>query len=101
MIASLITRVLLIPLKVCPTAPPGAAKPMEQLTGYVLWGVIALFAVAVAVSVGAIVVGKMMNMPHASKGGVIALMVIALAAITYLAAPDIVNGILGNGCINN
>ena len=30
---------------VCPQAPPGAQAPVDQLTGYLLWGVIVLFIV--------------------------------------------------------
>ena len=46
---------LLIPLEVCPKAPPGAQKYADDITGYVLWGVIALFGVGVVIAIGAIV----------------------------------------------
>ena len=49
---------LLIPLQVCPVAPPGAQQYADQITGYVLWGVGILFIVGVVVAIGAIVKGE-------------------------------------------
>lgn len=90
---------LLIPLQVCPVAPPGIQVYVDQITGYVLFGVIALFLVAAAVSIGGIVVGKIFGMQHASKAGVIGLAVAVLAAVAYQVAPGIIASILGSGCI--
>ncbi|MBK8446128.1 MAG: hypothetical protein IPL41_05390 [Micropruina sp.] len=90
---------LLVPLDICPTAPPGAQKYADQITGYVLWGVISLFLVGVVVSVGAIVAGRVFNMPHASKYGVVGIFVVLLAVIAYLVAPGIVQTMLGAGCV--
>lgn len=90
---------LSVPLEICPVAPPGADKYADQITGYVLWGVIALFGVGVIVMVGAIVAGKVFSMPHASKAGVVGLFVILLAVVAYLVAPGIVQSMLGRGCI--
>ncbi len=89
----------LIPLKVCPKAPPGAQKYADDIQGYVLWGVIILFAVGVVVSIGAIVAGRIFNMPHASKAGIVGIFVVVLAAIAFVVAPSIVDSILGSGCI--
>lgn len=90
---------LLVPLKVCPKAPPGAQKYADDIMGYVLWGVIALFAVGVVVAIGAVVAGRVFNMPHASKAGIVGIFVVILAAFLYVIAPPIVDSILGNGCI--
>ena len=90
---------LVIPLQVCPVAPPGAQQYADQITGYVLWGVIALFVVGVAVSIGAIVAGRVFHMQHASKAGVVGIVVVILAAIAYVTMPSVVSGILGTGCI--
>ncbi len=90
---------LILPLAICPTPPPGLQIYVDQITGYVLFGVIALFVVAVVVSIGAIVAGKVFAMPHASKAGVVAVAVTILAAIAYQIAPGIVAAILGTGCI--
>lgn len=92
-------NVLLLPLKVCPIAPPGAQVHLDQITGYVLFGVVSLFAVGIAVGIGSIVAGKIFHMPHASKAGVVALAVIALAAVAYVVVPPIITSILGGGCI--
>ena len=68
----------------CPIAPPGAQVYADQITGYVLWGVGILFLVAVVVAVGAIVAGRLFNMTHASRVGVISIVVVFIAAIAYL-----------------
>ena len=90
---------LLVPLEVCPKAPPGAQKYVDDITGYVLWGVIALFAVGVVVAVGSILAGRLVNMPHASKFGVVGIFVVILAAMAYVIVPPIVDSILNGGCI--
>ena len=46
---------LLLPLQVCPVAPGDAQKYIDQITGYVLWGVLILFVVGVVVAIGAVV----------------------------------------------
>ncbi len=86
-------------LAVCPRAPQGAQQFADQLTGYVLWGVLALFFIAVVTGVGAIVAGRVFAMPHASKVGVISIVVVFLAAIGYMVLPGIVTGITGSGCV--
>lgn len=88
-----------LPQKVCPVAPPGAQAYADQLMGYVLWGVIALFVLGVVVSIGAIVAGRVFGMPHASKAGIVGVAVIFLAVIGYLVLPGIVQTMTGNGCI--
>src|SRR4051795_11615013 len=87
-------------LAICPKAPPGAQVYADQLTGFVLWGVLALFAVAVVVGVGAVVAGRVFAMPHASKVGVISIVVVFLAAIAYMVVPGMISGITGSGCVS-
>lgn len=89
----------LVAAKVCPKAPPGATDPVNEITSYVLWGVITLFAISVFVGVGAIVAGRLFSMPHASKVGVISLVVIFCCAIAYLVVPGMLDSILGKGCV--
>ena len=93
------TSPMLIPLKVCPLAPPGAQQYADQITGYVLWGVGILFIVGVVVAIGAIVAGRIFSMPHASKAGIVSIFVAMLAGIAYMVVPSIVTSILGSGCI--
>ena len=90
---------MLIPLKVCPVAPTGAQQYADQITGYVLWGVGVLFLLAIIVGVGAIVAGRLFSMPHASRVGVISVVVVFVAAIAYLILPGMLTGLLGVGCI--
>ena len=90
---------LLIPLEVCPVAPPGAQQYADQITGYVLWGVGILFIVGVVVAIGAIVAGRIFAMPHASKAGIVSIFVAMLAGIAYMVVPSIVASILGTGCV--
>ena len=72
---------LLLPLQVCPVAPGNAAKYVDQITGNVLWGVGVLFVLAIIIGIGAIVAGRLFSMPHASKVGVISVVVVFVAAI--------------------
>lgn len=84
---------------VCPKAPPGAQAHADDLMGYVLWGVLILFGLGVVTGVGAVAAGRVFSMPHASKTGLISLVVVFLSAIGYMIAPGIVAGITGTGCI--
>ena len=90
---------LLLPLQVCPVAPGDAQKYIDQITGYVLWGVGVLFLLAIVVGVGDIVAGRLFSMPHASRVGVISVVVVFVAAIAYLILPGMLTGLLGVGCI--
>jgi hypothetical protein len=85
--------------QVCPKAPAGAQTFVDQLTGYVLWGVLALFVIGGITGVGSIVAGRVFSMPHASKVGVISIVVVFLAAIGYMIVPSMITGITGSGCI--
>lgn len=90
---------LIIPLKVCPKAPPGAQRYADDVMGYVLWGVGIVFFLGLVISVAALVAGRIVNMPHATKMGIVGIVMVIVAAIAYVVAPGIVDGILGNGCI--
>ena len=85
--------------KICPKAPGQAQVFVDQLTGFVLWGVLALFAVGIVVGLGAVVAGRVFSMPHASKIGVISIVVVFLAAVGYMVLPGMVVGITGSGCV--
>lgn len=85
--------------KVCPKAPPGAVGPTNEITGFVLWGVILLFGLALIIGIGAIIAGRIFSLPHASKVGVISLVVVFACAVAYLVLPGMLDSILGNGCI--
>ena len=97
--STLTANAMVLVAKVCPKAPPGAVQPTNEIEGYVLWGVGILFGISVIVAIGAIIAGRVFGMPHASKVGVISVVVVFICAVAYLVLPGMVNGILGNGCI--
>ena len=86
-------------MKVCPKAPPGAQPLVDQITGNVAWGVLAIFGLAGLVSIGAIAAGKLFGMHNASKWGVVGLCVVLLAAICYMVWPGTLESLVGNGCV--
>ena len=53
----------------------------------------------VDVLIGAIVAGRLFNMPHSSKIGIISVVVVFVAAIGYLILPGMLAALLGSGCI--
>jgi hypothetical protein len=90
----------LIPLtKVCPKAPGDAQKYVDDVQGNVQWGVLICLGIAAAIGIGAIACGRIFNMPHASKGGVITIVVVFFAAIGYMVVPGMISGITGSGCV--
>ena len=93
------TLFALAPTAVCPVAPPGAQAYADTLTGYVLWGVLALFIVGIVISIGAVVGGRIFSMPHASKAGVVGIAVVFITAVAYMILPGMLSGITGNGCV--
>ena len=96
---TLLTTLFLIPMEICPVAPPGAQQYADQLTGYVLWAVLALFLVGVVVSIGGIAVGRILSMPHASKAGLVGIFVVFISAVLYTVVPSMVSGVTGSGCV--
>ncbi len=84
---------------VCPVAPDGAQAYADKITGYVLWGVLALFVVGLVTGVGAVVAGRIFAMPHASKAGVTGVAVVFLAGLMYLILPPMLAAFLGDGCL--
>jgi len=51
------------------------------------------------VAIGAIVAGRLFSIPHASKLGVVSIVVVFIAAIGYLVLPGMLRALLGTGCI--
>jgi hypothetical protein len=84
---------------ICPKAPEGAQSYVDEISGYIVWGVLALFVIGVIIGVGAIVAGRVFAMPHASRAGVVSVVVVFLAAIGYMILPGMVAGITGSGCV--
>jgi hypothetical protein len=94
------TIAMLVAQMICPKSPgPAATQATNDITGYVLWGVIAIMALGIVVGVGAIAGGRLFSMPHASKVGVISIAVIFVAGIALLVLPGMFNAFIGTGCI--
>ena len=90
----------LVAMEICPNAPGNAQNYVDQITGYVLWGVGVLFRGRGRwSSIGAIVAGRLFSMPHASKVGVISIVVVFFCAIAYMVLPGLVDSLMGSGCI--
>lgn len=84
---------------VCPIAPPGAQVHVDTIMGYVMWAVIVLIGLGVFTSLGAFVGGRVFSMPHASKAGVVGIVVILVAVIAYFVIPPIIDTMMGSGCV--
>lgn len=84
---------------VCPVAPPGAQAPVDEITGYIMWGVIVLFSISTVVLIGCAVGAFFFRMSHAVKGAVGAMAGVLVSAVGYLVGPGILDGILGSGCV--
>ncbi len=94
------TDVLLGALQqVCPTAPGNAQVYADQLLGYILWGVKSLFYAAMVVSFGGVLGGRLLNIPHASKVGVVGIAVVFVTGMAYLVLPGVFTTMFGAGCI--
>ncbi len=83
---------------VCPSAPPGMQGYQDQVVGWIKWGVIGLIIATAIVSIGAIGVGKIFAMPHASSRGAIGVAVAVIMAILFVTITGVINGIVGSGC---
>ena len=83
---------------VCPRAPPGMQNYQDQVIGWVKWGVIAIIVITALVSLGAIGIGKIFAMPHASSRGAIGVAVAVIMAILFVTILGVINGVIGSGC---
>lgn len=83
---------------VCPAAPPGMQNYQDQVVGWVKWGVIAIIVITALVSLGAIGIGKIFAMPHASSRGAIGLAVAVIMAILFVTILGVISGVIGSGC---
>lgn len=79
----------------CPKPPPGVQAYADEITGWVKWLVLALFAGCVAASVGMLVWGRVTHHPKGARLGFDGVMICVVGAILYVVAPTIVSGITG------
>ena len=83
---------------VCPSAPPGMQTYQDQVMGWIKWGVIAIIVATALISIGAIGVGKIFAMPHASSRGAIGVAVAVIMAILFVTITAVITGVIGSGC---
>lgn len=83
---------------VCATAPTGVEPYVNQILGWVKYGVIAIIIGAGFASSGALIVGKFGQMGRAAQLGASGLFWTVLGAIAFVCIYAILNGIVGNGC---
>jgi uncharacterized oligopeptide transporter (OPT) family protein len=83
---------------VCPAAPPGVQQYADEITSWVKWGVLVLIVIAVFVSIGMLVAGRIMHNPQSARAGAAGLIISIIAAILYVTVYAIVTGIVGSGC---
>lgn len=83
---------------VCARAPAGVEPHVNEVLGWVKYGVIALIVGAGFASIGAMVVGKLGSMGRAAQVGASGLMWTVLGAIGFVVIYGVLTGIVGNGC---
>lgn len=83
---------------VCASAPAGVEPYVNDILGWVKYGVIAIIIGAGFASAGALVVGKFAQMGRAAQLGASGLFWTVLGAIAFVTIYAILNSIVGNGC---
>jgi hypothetical protein len=83
---------------VCANPPDGVEPYVNDVLGWVKYGVIAIIIGAGFASVGALIVGKFGQMGRAAQIGASGLFWTVIGAIAFVCIYAILNGIVGNGC---
>lgn len=83
---------------VCAKAPVGVEGYVNQILGWVKYGVIAIIIGAGFISAGSMVIGKVGSMARASQFGASGLFWTVLGAIVFVVIYGVLNAIVGNGC---
>jgi hypothetical protein len=83
---------------VCAKAPDGVEPYVQDVLGWVKYGVIAIIIACGFASVGAMVVGKIGSMGRAAQVGASGLFWSVIGAIAFVVIYGVLNGIVGNGC---
>jgi hypothetical protein len=87
-------RLAVVLAVVCPQAPPGMQNYVDSVTGWVMWGVLAILVIAGFVSIGSILAGRIFAHPHGSRYGAIGLTVTVICAVLYVTVPTVLNSIV-------
>lgn len=83
---------------VCAQAPTGVKPYVNDILGWVKYGVIVIIIGAGFASSGALIVGKFGQMGRAAQMGASGLLWTVIGAIAFVCIYAILNGIVGNGC---
>ena len=83
---------------VCAKPPTGVEGYVNDILGWVKYGVLAIIIGAGFASSGALVVGKFFQMGKAAQLGASGLFWTVIGAISFVCIYAILNGIVGNGC---
>jgi len=83
---------------VCAKAPTGVESYVNQVLGWVKYGVMALIIGCGFASCGAMIVGKIGSMGRAAQIGASGLFWTIIGAIAFVVIYGVLNGIVGNGC---
>lgn len=83
---------------VCAQAPTGVKPYVNDILGWLKYGVIAIIIGAGFASAGALIVGKFGQMGRAAQIGASGLFWTVLGAVVFVTIYAILNGIVGNGC---
>ena len=75
------------------SAPPGVSGPVEQLIGYVKWGVLVVIVAAGFVGAGAVAGGRILAHHGASKVGIGILLAALAGAVLYVGIYAIIGSI--------
>lgn len=83
---------------VCAKAPTGVQPYVNDLLGWLKYGVLAVIIGAGFLSTGALVVGKFAQMGRAAQVGATGIFWTVVGAIAFVCIYAILNAIVGNGC---
>jgi hypothetical protein len=83
---------------VCAQAPTGVKPYVNDILGWVKYGVIVLIIGAGFASVGMMVAGKISSSGRAAQIGASGMFWTVIGAIAFVCIYAILNGIVGNGC---
>ena len=83
---------------VCARPPGGVEKYVNDVLGWVKYGVIAIIIGAGFASTGALIIGKLGSMSRAAQVGASGLVWTVLGAIAFVTIYGVLNAIVGSGC---
>ena len=83
---------------VCAQAPEGVDPYVQDVVGWVKYGVLTIIIGAGFASVGAMIVGKIGSMGRAAQIGASGLFWTVIGAVAFVTIYGVLTGIVGKGC---